>query len=289
MLRQASSHEDDNTAPISGKTKIFAVVGDPVAQVRAPELMNNLFAAGSFDAVMIPVHVAARDLGQTMNALKSWKNLHGILVTIPHKFAACEQADTLSEMAMLAGCANAFRREPDGTWFAENFDGQGFVEGLAANGFDVTNRRVMIVGAGGAGASIAAALSRAPVKSIVISDIDPDRSAGLARRLKISGCDVTSEALETIQDNVELAINATPLGLSPTDPLPFDPKNLGPECLVADVIMKPAETKLLMAASALGLAIHGGAPMLDAQIELYRKFFGVPVSAAGDPEGAVLP
>ncbi|MEI5678569.1 MULTISPECIES: shikimate dehydrogenase family protein [unclassified Mesorhizobium] len=289
MLRQASSHEDDATAPISGKTKVFAVVGDPVAQVRAPELMNNLFAASSFDAVMIPVHVAARDFGQTMNALKSWKNLHGILVTIPHKFAACEQADTLSEMAMLAGCANAFRRESDGTWFAENFDGQGFVEGLASNGYDVTNRRVMLVGAGGAGASIAAALSRAPIRSIMISDIDPDRSMVLAKRLQVSGCEVTFGTLGTTQDNVDLAINATPLGLSPADPLPFDPKNLGPECLVADVIMKPAETKLLKAASALGLAVHRGAPMLDTQIELYRKFFGAPASAAGDSEGAVVP
>ncbi|MEO9340295.1 shikimate dehydrogenase [Mesorhizobium sp. SB112] len=288
MLRQAFSRDHTTDMSITGVTKIFAVVGDPVVQVRAPELMNQVFMSNRFDAVMFPVNVTAQDLGQTMHALKSWKNLHGILVTIPHKFAACEYADTLSEVATLAGCANAFRRESDGTWFAENFDGEGFVQGLATSGFELSGKHVMIVGAGGAGASIAAALSRQPVASITITDIDPGRSDSLAQRLAGSTCAVASAAPGNIPNGVQLAINATPLGLSASDPLPFDPKHLGRECLVADVIMKPAVTELLKTASAFGLAIHHGAPMLNAQIDLYTKFFRIR-SANGGVKKALAP
>lgn len=273
---------------ITGKTRLFAVIGDPVAQVRAPELMNKVFSVAGFDGVMFPVHVASDDLGVTIGALKSWKNLDGILVTIPHKFAACDYADSLSQTAAVAGCANAFRRQADCTWFAENFDGKGFVEGLVSHGFDVADKRVMLVGAGGAGASIAAALSQAGIKSLFVTDTDAARSIALADRLNRSRCDLASTVSHPIYDQIDLAINATPLGLSEGDPLPFDPKRLPTGCLVADVIMKPAVTRLLKTASALGLAIQKGAPMLDVQIEMYRQFFSVPAFSAEDAEGALI-
>lgn len=288
MLHTSLNGSSRLGAGISGTTRIFAVIGDPVAQVRAPELMNSLFSSVDFNAAMFPVHVASGDLGLTMRALKSWKNLDGILVTIPHKFAACEYADLLSPAAEVAGCANAFRRQADGNWFAENFDGKGFVEGLLSRGFNASRKRVMLVGAGGAGASIAAALARSDIHSLTVTDTDDQRAFALAERINSNGRHVAAVERRPIYDDVDLAINATPVGLSESDPLPFDPKELKPGCLVADVIMKPAETNLLKAASALGLATQAGAAMLDPQIEMYRQFFNVPPISADRSEELLI-
>ncbi|MGJ3560786.1 hypothetical protein ACR6C2_29775 [Streptomyces sp. INA 01156] len=73
----------------------------------------------------------------------------------------------------------------------------------------------------------------------------------------------------------DIAVNATPLGMRPADPLPFDPKSLGEGTLVADIVMEPRDTPLLLAASARGLPTHRGHHMLDHQLSLYRTFFGL--------------
>jgi len=75
---------------------------------------------------------------------------------------------------------------------------------------------------------------------------------------------------------VDFAINATPCGLGPDDPLPFDPLALSEKTIVCDIIMKPKETRLLQAAQARGMRVHHGHHMLDAQIPMYLDFLGIP-------------
>ncbi|MFD9064650.1 shikimate dehydrogenase family protein [Kitasatospora purpeofusca] len=261
--------------PVSGRTRLFAVLGDPIAQAKAPALLNPLFAASGVDAVLVPVHAPADRLDEIVRGLKAVANLDGLLITVPHKLAMCGHADELSDSAALLGSTNALRREPDGRWYGDNFDGAGFVRGLTAAGHPPAGLRVALAGAGGAGLAIAAALLTEGAAALTVTDPDRTRVDALLHRLGPHWPGRVTTAPRPPTDT-DLAVNATPLGLTPTDPLPFDPTPLAPGTLIADIIMTPAETPLLRTATTLGLPTHPGLPMLTEQLPLYRTFFRLP-------------
>ncbi|MER5198164.1 shikimate dehydrogenase family protein [Streptomyces sp. NPDC002755] len=262
---------------ISGTTRLYVVLGDPVAQVRAPGLLNDLFARTARDAVLVPVHVAPDGLAEVMRGLRRMRNLDGILVTVPHKIEVCRYADLLGPAAEVAGSANALRRNPDGSWLADNFDGAGFVHGLRDNGHDPAGATVALAGAGGAGRAVAAALLTAGIARLRLYDPDPIRRKDVLTRLDARWPGrVTVDAEDDFDgDRVDIAVNATPLGMRPGDPLPFDLARLPDTCAVADIIMKPAETALLKAARESGRPVVYGRHMLDSQVLLYEEFFAL--------------
>ncbi|CAJ59584.1 Aminoquinate/shkimate dehydrogenase [Frankia alni ACN14a] len=260
---------------MSGTTRLYAVIGDPVAQVQAPSLLNPLFARLAIDAVLVPVHARPASFATVLRGLAATGNLDGVLVTIPHKVAACALATEHSAAARISGSANVLRPIPGGGWRADNFDGAGFVRGLTAAGHPVRGRRVALMGAGGAGSAIAVALLDAGCGPLSVHDPDRAKCAALLARLDEHwpGRAAAVAVAEPALGDADLAVNATPLGLRPEDPLPFPPAALPAGCVVADIIMKPPRTRLLDAAGALGLATHPGIHMLAHQVDLYRSFF----------------
>ncbi len=260
---------------VSGTTRLYVVLGDPVAQVQSPGLLNPLFAELGVDAVLVPVLAEPAHLERIVAGLRCVGNLDGIFVTVPHKAAVAGLADRRSPMVEITGSANALRREAGGRWYAENFDGTGFVAGLVAAGHDPKTQRVALVGAGGAGSAIAAALLAAGADRLAVCDPDTAKLTALRARLdaRWPGRTVTSAGPDTA--GADIVVNATPLGLRPGDPLPFRPEGLSPGCVVADIIMKPRETRLLREAAALGFRVHYGIHMLDGQLDSYRAFFGL--------------
>ncbi|WPM26601.1 hypothetical protein OGV25_26670 [Pseudomonas sp. P1B16] len=135
----------------TGNTRIFAVVGDPVKQVKAPQLLNKVFAEQAVDAVMIAVHARPEQLATVIRGLQAMENFSGMLITIPHKFAAREFADEVSLAVQVSGSTNALRRNEQGVWEADNFDGTGFVLGLQRKGYALAGKRVVLAGGGGCG------------------------------------------------------------------------------------------------------------------------------------------
>ncbi|WP_051801703.1 shikimate dehydrogenase family protein [Streptomyces sp. NRRL F-525] len=267
--------------PISGTTRLYVVLGDPVAQVRSPGLLNPLFAEQGADAVLVPVEVRPDSLERVVRGLQRIGNLDGIFVTVPHKAGAARLAERRSRAVEIAGTANVLRREADGGWLAENFDGSGFVAGLARAGHEVRGRRVALAGAGGAGSAVAAALLTAGADRVAVTDPDLPKLEALVDRLAGYWPGRVHAAAEPPLHDSDLAVNATPLGLRPGDPLPFSPEDLAPGSVVADIIMKPHETALLRAAAALGLPIHHGIHMLTGQVASYCAFFGLRAPANG--------
>lgn len=268
-MERNSSH----ALSISGETRLYVVLGDPVAQVRAPSLLNPLFAQLGLNSVLFPVHVRPDSFDEVFQGLRSTENLDGILVTIPHKAAALRLADEVSPAAAASGAVNALRREPDGRWTGENFDGIGFVTGLTEAGHRPDGMRVTVVGAGGAGSAIAAALLAAGAARVSLCDPDTDKLDALLARLDAYWPGRATGARTPVFTDADLVVNATPLGMRADDPLPFSPGDLPARCVVADVIMKPRETALLRVAEAAGHPVLYGAPMLDHQLDLYRTFF----------------
>ncbi|MFJ7147622.1 shikimate dehydrogenase family protein [Streptomyces sp. NPDC100445] len=257
---------------VGGNTRLYAVLGDPVGQVQSPGLLNPLFARLGIDAVLVPVHARPADLETVVRGLQRVGNLDGLFVTVPHKTAAARLADRRSPTVEITGSANALRRESDGAWLAENFDGCGFVTGLTRAGHPPHGARVALAGAGGAGSAIAAALLDAGVARLTVTDPDTPRLTALVDRLAAHWPGRVHTGGQLPEDT-DIAVNATPLGLRPDDPLPFRPRELRPGTVVADIIMKPRDTPLLREAAASGLPVHHGSHMLTGQLDSYRAFF----------------
>jgi shikimate dehydrogenase len=113
-----------------------------------------------------------------------------------------------------------------------------------------------------------------------LTDLSDERATAVAARLNGRHPDVISIHAAPVLHDVDLAINCTPLGLREEDPLPFAVGELRADAVVADIIMKPAETRLLKAALQRGLQIHHGVHMLNSQVDLYREFFRIEIGDA---------
>ena len=260
----------------NGATRLVAIVGDPIAQVRAPAFWSTAFRARGIDMLCIPTHVPPAGLLPALRGLQVMRNVDGIIVTVPHKAAACRCVDRLSARAAAIGAINVMRREADDSWSGDMFDGIGFVDGLTANGIPLDQRRVLLVGAGGAGTAIGFALAGAGVREIRVFDTDGDRAIALRDRLS-RGAGPPIRCVDAPDpSDVDLAVNATPLGLRPDDRLPLDVDRLAPATIVADVIMKPRQTRLLRAAAERGCRTHDGVHMMDHQAPHVADFFRFP-------------
>lgn len=248
--------------PVTGATRIYYIVGDPIAQVKSPQVLNEMFAARGIDAVMLAYHVAAGDLEAAWRAFRAQRNLGGFIVTVPHKPAACALSDEVGEMAGEVGTANAVRRLADGRMRCDNFDGYGFLAALEADCGAPADRRALLVGAGGVGACIGYTLARHGVRSLTVCDTDAGRAQRLAGGVldAYPACDVAVG--EADPRGHDLIVNATPLGMRADDPLPLDVSRLEAAMQVFDVIMEPEPTALTLAARAAGCRAGSGRRML---------------------------
>ncbi len=261
---------------IDGNTLIFATAGNPVAQVRLPEVMAAVFAFLGVNAVWVPMHVEPAGLGVVIQGLRTIRNFRGITVAIPYKPTVGTMLDRLTPRAQATGSVNLVRLDPDGKLLGDIVDGAGFVRGLELRGYAVKGATVWLVGVGGGGSAIAAALAEAGVARLYLTELNRDRAAAIHERLARYYPKTPIEVVDGPPGPVDFAINATPCGLQPDDPMPFDPAVLSAETIVCDIIMKPRETRLLQAVQASGMRVHHGHHMLDAQIPMYLEFLGIP-------------
>jgi shikimate dehydrogenase len=259
---------------ITGKTRILAIVGDPIDKVRSPEGFGRLFELNGHDAVMIPVHVTAPGLAAVVTGLKRMRNLDGIVATMPHKAACLAFADEVLETGRLVGAVNALRPRPDGRWEADMFDGHGFIAGLRAGGHDAAGKRVALIGAGGAGCAIAVSLCRAGIAAISVQELDPAKAERLAGTLRGAFPDVAARIGAPDLASTDILINATPVGMQPGDPLPWDVTGLRTGAIVGDVTTKPDVTPFIEAARASGAATVTGREMYEGQVRELAEFFG---------------
>lgn len=253
----------------SGKTRLYPIIGDPIIYAKSPERLTEGFARRGEDAVCIPMQVPEGDLAPVMRGLARIPNVDGLLVTMPHKFAVFDYCATWSDQAKLLRSVSVMRRNPDGSWHGDQLDGPSFVGAQIAHGARPEGARVLLLGAGGAGSSIAMALLDAGVGELVIHDIDAARGARLVADLgspKVvagpadpAGCD--------------MVCNATPLGMADGDPLPLAADLLAPSMFVGDVIAGHGVTPFLAAAQAAGCRTANGDQMVEAVQEIMLDFY----------------
>ena len=272
---------DESASPpmpwVDGKSRVFGVIAHPVTHVRAPMVFNPRFASDGLDHIMIPIDAPPDSLEDIIRGLQSMPNFGGLAVTIPHKLAMAELCDDLGTVARLTGTVNAVRFETDGRLYGDNFDGAGFIAGCRGNGYEVSGKNFLMLGAGGAARAIAVALCEAGISQLTIAN----RNLANAQRLvdllvtNLGFTNVTAQPLAEINGaGVEMIINTTSLGLYSDDAMPLALDQVSKDTVIADIIMVPAETKWLQDAARRGLTVHYGRHMLDYQINLIGRFIG---------------
>lgn len=259
---------------LSGKTTLIAHIGYPTEAFKAPLIYNPWFEKHGIDAMVVPMGVKAEDYTLSLRQIFKFSNIHGALVTMPHKVTTMSLADDASITARIAGAANALLKRADGTLLADQFDGAGYARGVARKGFKTKGSRILIVGTGGVGSPIAASLAADGAASISLFDLNTASAEGLASRLKQYYPDMEVNVTSNDPAGYDMVVNATPLGMKDTDPLPFDPERLSPTTFVGEVVMKQEITPMLRAAIARGCKYQVGTDMLFEMIPAYLEFFG---------------
>jgi len=259
---------------ISGKTTLIAHLGYPTESFKAPLIYNPWFDSKRIDAVVVPMGVKADDYPAFFDKLFKLSNIRGALVTMPHKVTTVGLLDEVSTAVKVAGSCNAVLLRSDGKIVGDMFDGEGFTRGLKRKGFDVKGRSCLVSGTGGVGSAIAASLAADGVGRMALFDTNKASAEGLASRLRAHypKMEVTSGSNDPT--GFDLIVNATPLGMKPTDPLPFDVSRIASTTFVGEVVMKQEITPLLKAAQEIGCRTQVGTDMLFEQIPAYLEFFG---------------
>jgi len=260
---------------VTGTTRVFGVIAHPANHVRAPMVMNPMFAERGLDNVMVPIDAPPADLARVIDGLRAMPNFHGLAVTIPHKMSLADMCDTLGQAARLTGAVNAVRFDGDGTLHGDNFDGVGFVAGLRHNGHDLAGKSVLMIGAGGAARAIALALCDNGVAKLQISNRTQAKAQQIVDDLAdLAGHRQVSATSGHDGSQVDMIINTTSLGLHDGDDLPLVLDAVADHTVIADIIMVPEQTRWLAAAVARGLTTHYGRHMFDHQAELIASFLG---------------
>jgi len=244
------------------------IFGDPVEHSLSPVMQNAALQAAGIDGLYIPWRVKAPGLSAALDSLRWMENFGGANVTLPHKEQAASLVDELSPEAASVGAVNTIVSR-DGRLLGANTDGQGFLRSLQEEGgFVPRGRRAAILGAGGAARAVAWSLVEAGIAELLILNRTSERAELLAdlvsRRMGVSalGLGLGDPRTRAQLATCALLVNATPVGLHPSDPPPIDPALLRPQLLVYDLIYRPRETALLREAKRLGCQVLGGLGML---------------------------
>ncbi len=265
---------------ISGTTRIIAHLGYPTETFKSPLIYNPYFEEHGIDAVVVPMGCQAEDFPDFLRLVFRLSNIHGALITMPHKVTTMDLLDELSTRAQVAGACNAIRLDEHRRLIGDMFDGEGFVRGVLRKGRPVAGAEALVVGSGGVGSAIAASLAAAGVRRIAVFDANMAVMNGLMGRLRQHYPDVEVSAGSRDPDGFDIVVNATPLGMKNDDPLPIDVSRLSSSTFVGEVVMKQEITPFLEAARARGCDFQVGTDMLFEQIPAYFEFFGFPTTTA---------
>ena len=259
---------------ITGHTSLIAHIGYPTASFKAPMIYNPYFEKYGINSVVVPMGCRATEFPEFLRLVFKLSNIHGALITMPHKVSVVSLLDEVSTTVKVAGSCNAVRLGADGALVGDMFDGEGFVRGVLRKGRTLAGARALVAGSGGVGSAIAASLAKAGVSTLAIFDAHTPTMTTLAERLRKHHPALQVEVGSNDPAGFDVVVNATPLGMKEGDPLPMDVARIAPSSFVGEVVMKAEITPFLAAARARGCEYQIGTDMLFEQIPAYLEFFG---------------
>lgn len=261
--------------------KYLGIIGDPISHSLSPLIQQTALKAQGLDYLYLPFRVLKEDLEIALKGINAL-NFVGINVTLPHKTSILDLLDEISVEARLIGAVNTVVFK-DGRSLGYNTDGQGFIRSLLEEGkIDPLQKKVLILGSGGAARAVAVALALRGVKDLVIVNRTMEKAKNLVSELaeKITGVNFRSMAflpalLAEEIPKVDLIINATSIGLK-TSEFPVKSEWFNSRQMVVDLVYYPLKTSFLQKAARGGAQTLTGAGMLVYQgVEAYRLWTGL--------------
>jgi shikimate dehydrogenase len=250
---------------VSGKTRVCAVIGDPIEHTLSPSLHNAAFKHLNLDFVFLAFRVTPDHLENAIRGVRAL-GVRGLNVTMPHKNAVTEFLDEADSAVKFLGAANTILNQ-GGRLRGFNTDGVGALRALKQNGVELVGKKVLLLGAGGAAKAIAFSLVK-EVDELSILNRDVAKARELVSVLEpcgknVKGDELTLAQIATALQDADVLINATSAGMSPNvhESL-IRPEWLSPKLCVMDIVYNPVETKLIRDAKAAGAKVVSGIEML---------------------------
>jgi shikimate dehydrogenase len=251
---------------ISGKTRVCGVIGDPIEHTLSPAIHNAAFDHLELDFVFLAFKVKAADLENAVRGMRGL-GIHGLNVTMPHKSTVISFLDDVDSTVKFLGSANTILNK-DGKLSGFNTDGDGALKALRENGAELSEKKMLLLGAGGAAKAIAFALAK-EVGELVVLNRAAEKAAVLADALnrmsdkKIVGDALSPSAVQKNLQDADILVNATSVGMHPNvNQSLVAPQWLRSDLTVMDIVYNPVETKLAKDAKAAGAKVISGVEML---------------------------
>ncbi|NQT93106.1 MAG: shikimate dehydrogenase [Lentisphaerae bacterium] len=259
---------------ISGHTTPYAVLGHPIGHTLSPVMHNAAFHALDRDAVYLAFDVAPEKLPEVLPSMRDM-GFGGVNLTVPLKEVAFAALEDLDDSARLAGAVNTVQFLPDGSLRGHSTDGAGFVLAMAeAFDTDLAGKRVLVVGAGGAGRTVAITCAKEKASAVLLGDIDRERAVRVAEEIRELApatetrvVSADEEGLADAAKETDVIVQATPVGMKQDDPSPIAAKAFRAGQLAFDLVYMYPETSFVKAAreggarasNGLGMLLHQGA------------------------------
>lgn len=253
---------------ISGKTKICALIGDPVDHSMSPAIHNIAFSEMGLDYVYVAFRVKAEDVPAAIEGMKAL-DIKGLSVTMPHKVAVPRLLDKLDPLAEKIGAINTIVND-GGILTGYNTDATGFLQAMLERGIDPKDKNITILGAGGASRAVSFILADRGANLTILNRLEEfDWAIELARKISqtfsksVEALELNKENLIKALEKADILVNATSVGMSPNiNVTPVPAELLKPGIVVYDIIYNPIKTRLLKDAEAAGAEIISGVDML---------------------------
>ena len=254
----------------------LGIFGDPIAHSLSPQMQNAALRACEIDMQYARFHIRTNELRSALLFLRTL-DFVGINVTAPHKIAAFKQVDETDESAARAEAVNTIRVR-DEKLIGSNTDGEGFLRAIRTEfSIDLRDLRVMIIGAGGGtGRAIAWQCALESCERLVLVNRTLEKANALAEQLRpflsdarvlgpatrLEAVALDESAMRVQLADIDLIVNATPLGMNPRDPTPVPARLLAPHHIVFDCVYGSSKTALFRAATEVGARGANGFSML---------------------------
>jgi shikimate dehydrogenase len=261
---------------VNGKTRVYGIVGDPIEQVRSPEMVTWEMQKRDHNAVLIPMHIARDEFDTVMPHIMRMRNLDGLIFTIPFKAQAIALAKTLGPQASQIGAINALKKHSNGAWSGEIFDGIGCVEAFKQRGITLQDKRLQLIGLGGAGSAICVALAYEKPKLLRLFDINAQTTERMAKMVNTISPQTVVEVGLPLAEGIDILLNASPVGMLSDARLPLAVEQFKKELIVFDAIVMPENTPLLSLAQDCGCQVVRGREMMLGQISKIVDYFFAP-------------
>jgi shikimate dehydrogenase len=251
---------------INSETKILGVIGHPISHSMSPIMHNTALQDLNLNYIYLAFDIKPENLKGAVNSIRAL-SIKGVNITIPYKEKIIQYLDELDELSKQIEAVNCIKNE-NGKLIGKNTDVQGARTALMESGFKLKNKKVIIIGAGGAAKAVSYSLGE-ELEQLLIFNRTKSRAIQLAKdlaekvNLDVTGKELKDGLLKEELQSTDLLINTTPIGMYPNinaSPIPLE--LLHDQLFVFDIIYNPLETKMIKYAKEVGCKFLGGLEML---------------------------